>query len=152
VLERNFQINVMALLHLARWAAPITETAGGGALIVTGNTSSIRGKARFVGFAPTKAAQRILAESVARQMGPRGVHVAFLGPTKSGTWPTSRARPGPFSRKSGHLVRSGRVCIGAIVHKAPWAGLTIPQRKHVLRFGCRSRWRYRRRKHCDSFH
>jgi NAD(P)-dependent dehydrogenase (short-subunit alcohol dehydrogenase family) len=78
VLERNFQVNVMALLHLARWSAPKMEEAGEGALIVTGNTSSIRGRARFAGFAPTKAAQRILAESMAREMGPRGVHVAFL--------------------------------------------------------------------------
>jgi len=78
VLERNFQVNVMALLHLARWAAPRMEAAGGGALITTGNTSALRGKAGFAGFAPTKAAQRILAESIARTMGPRGVHVAFL--------------------------------------------------------------------------
>lgn len=78
VLERNFQVNVMALLHLARWAAPKMESAGEGALIVTGNTSAVRGKARFAGFAPTKAAQRILAESIAREMGPKGVHVAFL--------------------------------------------------------------------------
>jgi short-subunit dehydrogenase len=78
VLERNFQVNVMALLHLARWAAPQMQAAGGGALIVTGNTSSLRGKARFAGFAPTKAAQRILAESIAREMGPKGVHVAFV--------------------------------------------------------------------------
>ena len=78
VLERNFQVNVMALLHLARWAAPRMEAAGGGALIVTGNTSAVRGKAKFAGFAPTKAAQRILAESIAREMGPRGVHVAYL--------------------------------------------------------------------------
>jgi len=78
VLERNFQVNVMALLNLARWAAPKMEAAGEGALIVTGNTSAQRGKARFAGFAPTKAAQRILAESMAREMGPRGVHVAFL--------------------------------------------------------------------------
>jgi NADP-dependent 3-hydroxy acid dehydrogenase YdfG len=78
VLERNFQTNVMALLHLARWAAPRMEAAGGGALIVTGNTSAIRGKAKFAGFAPTKAAQRILAESIAREVGPRGVHVSYL--------------------------------------------------------------------------
>jgi NAD(P)-dependent dehydrogenase (short-subunit alcohol dehydrogenase family) len=78
VLERNFQVNVMALLRLARWAAPLMATAGEGALIVTGNTSALRGRARFAGFAPTKAAQRILAESIAREMGPRGVHVAFL--------------------------------------------------------------------------
>ena len=78
VLERNFQVNVMALLQLARWAAPRMQTAGGGSLIVTGNTSAIRGKARFAGFAPTKAAQRILAESIAREMGPKGVHVSFM--------------------------------------------------------------------------
>jgi hypothetical protein len=36
---------------------------GKGAILVTGNTSSIRGKANLAGFAPTKAAQRILAES-----------------------------------------------------------------------------------------
>ena len=78
VLERNFQVNVMALMHIARWAAPRMEAGGGGALIVTGNTSALRGKARFAAFAPTKAAQRILAESIARTMGPRGVHVAYL--------------------------------------------------------------------------
>jgi NAD(P)-dependent dehydrogenase (short-subunit alcohol dehydrogenase family) len=78
VLLRNFQINVMALLHLARWAAPRMEAAGGGALLVTGNTSAVRGKAGFAGFAPSKAAQRILAESIAREMGPRGVHVSFM--------------------------------------------------------------------------
>jgi NAD(P)-dependent dehydrogenase (short-subunit alcohol dehydrogenase family) len=78
VLERNFQVNVMALLHLGRWVAPRIEKAGGGALIVTGNTSAERGRANCAGFAPTKAAQRILAESMARTMGPRGVHVAYL--------------------------------------------------------------------------
>jgi len=78
ILERNFRVNVMALMHLGRWAAPRIEKAGGGALIVTGNTSSERGKANFAAFAPTKAAQRILAESMARTMGPRGVHVAYL--------------------------------------------------------------------------
>jgi NAD(P)-dependent dehydrogenase (short-subunit alcohol dehydrogenase family) len=78
VLQQNFQINVMALLHLARWAAPRMEAAGGGSLLVTGNTSAVRGKAAFAGFAPSKAAQRILAESIAREMGPRGVHVSFM--------------------------------------------------------------------------
>ncbi|WP_374346174.1 SDR family NAD(P)-dependent oxidoreductase [Phenylobacterium sp.] len=78
VLQQNFQVNVMALMHLGRWAAPRMEAAGGGALIVTGNTSSERGRANFAAFAPTKAAQRILAESMARAMGPRGVHVAYL--------------------------------------------------------------------------
>lgn len=77
-LQRNFEINTMALFHLARLTAPAMVAAGGGAIIVTGNTSAQRGKAAFAGFAPTKAAQRILAESLARDLGPKGVHVAYL--------------------------------------------------------------------------
>jgi len=78
ILRRNFEINVMALLHLARHVAPKMIAAGGGALIATGNTSALRGRPNFAGFAPTKAAQRILAESIARDLGPKGVHVAYL--------------------------------------------------------------------------
>lgn len=77
-LERNFAINTMALFHLARLTTPAMVEAGEGALIVTGNTSAQRGRAGFAGFAPTKAAQRILAESLARDLGPKGVHVAYL--------------------------------------------------------------------------
>lgn len=78
VLRRNFEINTMALLHLARLAAPAMIEAGRGAIVVTGNTSTYRGKSFFAGFAPTKAAQRILAESMARTLGPQGVHVAYI--------------------------------------------------------------------------
>src|SRR5437870_2140391 len=78
VLNRNFQVNTMALLHLARRLTPAMVAAGEGAIITTGNTSALRGKASFAGFAPTKAAQRILAESIAREVGPKGVHVAYV--------------------------------------------------------------------------
>jgi NAD(P)-dependent dehydrogenase (short-subunit alcohol dehydrogenase family) len=78
VLNRNFQINTMGLLYLAQRLAPAMIDAGSGAIVATGNTSATRGKANFAGFAPTKAAQRILAESMARTLGPRGVHVAYV--------------------------------------------------------------------------
>ena len=78
VLNRNFQVNTMALLYLARRLAPAMVAAGEGAIIASGNTSALRGKAGFAGFAPTKAAQRILAESIAREVGPKGVHVAYV--------------------------------------------------------------------------
>jgi NAD(P)-dependent dehydrogenase (short-subunit alcohol dehydrogenase family) len=78
LLDRNFQVNVMGLLYLAREVAPDMIKAGNGTILVTGNTSSIRGKANFAGFAPTKAAQRILSESIARDLGPRGIHVAYI--------------------------------------------------------------------------
>jgi NAD(P)-dependent dehydrogenase (short-subunit alcohol dehydrogenase family) len=78
MLERNFRVNVMGLLYLAREVAPDMIKAGKGTILVTGNTSAVRGKANFSGFAPTKAAQRILAESIARDLGPRGIHVAYV--------------------------------------------------------------------------
>lgn len=78
VLNRNFQVNVMGLLYLARAVAPAMIEAGRGSIIVTGNTAATRGKDFFAGFAPTKAAQRILAESIARSIGPKGVHVAYI--------------------------------------------------------------------------
>ena len=65
MLKGNFEVNVMGLLYLAREVAPDMIDRGKGAILVTGNTSSIRGKANFAGFAPTKAAQRILSVHVA---------------------------------------------------------------------------------------
>ncbi len=78
VLNRNFQVNTMGLLYLARRLAPGMTARGQGTIVVTGNTSALRGRANFAGFAPTKAAQRILAEAMARDLGPKGVHVAYM--------------------------------------------------------------------------
>ena len=77
-LEHRFRVNVTSLLVLAQELAPAMIEAGWGAIAVTGNTSAWRGKAAFAGFAPTNAAQRILAESLARSLGPKGVHVAYV--------------------------------------------------------------------------
>src|SRR5262249_55411748 len=78
VLRHNFEVNTMALLGLARALAPAMVAAGEGAILCTGNTSAHRGVANFAGFAPSKAAQRILAESIARSLWPRGVHVSYV--------------------------------------------------------------------------
>lgn len=77
-LERNFRVNCTALLHLAQQTIPGMLEAGKGAILVTGNTSATRGKAHWGFFASTKAAQRILAESIAREFGPKGIHVAYF--------------------------------------------------------------------------
>jgi len=78
VLERNFRINTMALLHMGQAVVPHMRERGSGAVMVTGNTSARRGLANFAAFAPTKASQRILAESMARLLGPEGIHVAYF--------------------------------------------------------------------------
>lgn len=77
-LEENFRINTVSLLHLGQALAPAMLERGSGSLIVTGNTSAWRGVPNFSAFAPTKAAQRILAQSMARTLGPQGIHVAYV--------------------------------------------------------------------------
>ncbi len=77
-LERNFRVNPTSLLALARALAPDMVEAGHGAIMVTGNTAALRGVPSYAVFAPTKAAQRILAQSLARDLGPKGVHVAYI--------------------------------------------------------------------------
>ena len=78
VLERNFRVNTMALLQLIQRCAPAMVEAGAGAILATGNTAAYRGRAQFSAFAPTKAAQRILLESAARSLGPKGVHCCYV--------------------------------------------------------------------------
>lgn len=77
-LEHNFRVNTTALYSLARELAPAMIDAGRGAILVTGNTAALRGIPTYAAFAPTKAAQRILAQSLARHLGPKGVHVAYI--------------------------------------------------------------------------
>ncbi len=76
--EKLFRVNATALMVLAQCVAPGMVDNGKGAIIVTGNTAAWRGKPNFCMFAPTKAAQRILAESIARDLGPKGIHVAYI--------------------------------------------------------------------------
>jgi len=62
----------------ARAAVPALLAGGGGSLLFTGATASIRGRGAFVAFAAAKAGLRSLAQSTAREFGPRGVHVAHV--------------------------------------------------------------------------
>ncbi len=77
-LEHNFRVNTTALYFLARELAPAMVDAGRGSILVTGNTAALRGIPTYAAFAPTKAAQRILAQALARDLGPKGVHVAYI--------------------------------------------------------------------------
>jgi NAD(P)-dependent dehydrogenase (short-subunit alcohol dehydrogenase family) len=77
-LRRNFETNTVSLLRLAQLTAPGMIERGEGVILATGNTSAYRGKANFAGFAPTKAAQRILLESIARSVGPKGIHAVYV--------------------------------------------------------------------------
>lgn len=77
-LENAWRINTLGAFLCAKQVVPAMETAGGGAIIITGATASLRGGARFAAFAQSKAAQRSLAQSMARHLWPKGIHVAVL--------------------------------------------------------------------------
>lgn len=77
-LERNFRVNTTSLLWLARAVAPRMIERGSGAIAVTGNTAAFRGIPSYALFSPTKAAQRNLAQALARDLGPKGVHVSYF--------------------------------------------------------------------------
>jgi len=64
--------------HVAQAALPRLIAAGRGSLIFTGASASLRGKARYAPFAAAKAAVRNLAQSLAREFGPRNIHVGHV--------------------------------------------------------------------------
>lgn len=77
-LERAWRINTLGLFTAAKAVLPDMRARGAGSIIVTGATASLRGGAKFAAFAQAKAAQRSLAQSLAKQVGPDGVHVALV--------------------------------------------------------------------------
>lgn len=77
-LESAFRVNTLGLFLVAKEVVPSMKAAKSGAIVVIGATASRRGVARTTAFAPAKAAQRSLCESLARQLGPHGIHVAII--------------------------------------------------------------------------
>jgi NAD(P)-dependent dehydrogenase (short-subunit alcohol dehydrogenase family) len=63
---------------VGRAAAAAMLPRGRGTIIFTGATGSIRGSAGFAAFAVPKFGLRALAQSMARELGPRGIHVAHV--------------------------------------------------------------------------
>ncbi len=62
----------------ARAAVPDMLEGDGGTVIFTGATSAVRGRGGALGFSAAKFAVRGMAESMARELGPDGVHVAHV--------------------------------------------------------------------------
>lgn len=77
-LEESFRVNALGALAAAQQVIPAMKVAGAGAIVFIGATASRRGGARFAAFAPAKAAQKSLAESMARHLWPSGVHVGLI--------------------------------------------------------------------------
>lgn len=78
VFTKVWEMACFAGFLTGREAARILAPRGRGTLIFTGATASIRGREGFAAFAAAKAGLRALAQSLARELGPQGVHVAHV--------------------------------------------------------------------------
>lgn len=76
--EQAWRVNAYGALLCAREVIPGMKARRSGNIIFIGATASRRGGIRSAAFAPAKAAQRSLAESMARKLWPEGVHVALI--------------------------------------------------------------------------
>jgi NAD(P)-dependent dehydrogenase (short-subunit alcohol dehydrogenase family) len=76
--ESTWRGSAYAGYLFTRATLPGLLAAGGGTLLFTGATASLRGRGPFVAFAAAKAALRSVAQSVAREYGPQGVHAAHV--------------------------------------------------------------------------
>jgi len=76
--EQSWRVATLGLYAAARSAGREMVARGAGTIIVSGASAALRGRDWTTAFAPSKAAQRILAQALAKQFGPKGVHVAYL--------------------------------------------------------------------------
>ncbi|WP_166257658.1 SDR family NAD(P)-dependent oxidoreductase [Marinobacter salicampi] len=74
--EANWRINVLGLAAAAKAVLPQLRQHDHASIIITSASAATRGRANTAPFASAKAAQRSLAQSLARQLGPEKIHVA----------------------------------------------------------------------------
>ena len=78
VYSKVWEMAALAGFLTSREAARRMIERGRGAILFTGATASVRGGAGFSAFAGAKHALRALAQSLARELGPKGIHVAHV--------------------------------------------------------------------------
>ena len=76
--DECFKANCAGAFYAARQVLPAMVEAGRGTILLTGATASLRGSARFSALAVGKFGLRALAQSMAREFGPQGIHVAHV--------------------------------------------------------------------------
>ncbi len=90
--EKCWQVNTLGLMQASQQVIPIMKKNGNGNIIIIGATASKRGGIKTAAFASAKAAQRSLAESMAKYLGPFGIHVSVVIIDGMIDLPTTRKR------------------------------------------------------------
>jgi len=76
--EQSWRVNALGALLCSQQVIPAMKEKSRGSIVFIGATASRRGNVQTAAFAPAKAAQRSLAESMARKLWPSGIHVALI--------------------------------------------------------------------------
>ncbi|MBS3805828.1 MAG: SDR family NAD(P)-dependent oxidoreductase, partial [Oleiphilaceae bacterium] len=76
--ENTWRVNTLGLVLATKAALPQLRSHDQANLMVSGASAAWRGRANTAPFASAKAAQRSLAQSLARQLGPENIHVGYL--------------------------------------------------------------------------
>jgi NAD(P)-dependent dehydrogenase (short-subunit alcohol dehydrogenase family) len=78
VYRKVWEMGALAGFLMGREAARVMLPRGRGTILFTGATASLRGSAGFCAFAGAKHALRALSQSMARELGPQGLHIAHV--------------------------------------------------------------------------
>jgi len=78
VYSKVWEMAALAGFLTGREAARVMVPRGRGSILFTGATASLRGREGFSAFAGAKHALRALAQSMARELGPQGIHIAHI--------------------------------------------------------------------------
>ena len=76
--DECFKANCAGAFYAAQQVLPAMVEAGRGTVLLTGATAALRGGARFSALAVGKFGLRALSQSMAREFGPQGIHVAHI--------------------------------------------------------------------------
>jgi len=128
--EYCWRVGAFAGFLIGQAAARRMVARGSGTILFTGATASLRGAANFANLASPKFALRALAQSMARELGPRGIHVAHviidgqIGGTAEdddgGRLPDSRLAPDAIAEAYLNLHRQHRSAWSQEIDLRPW--------------------------------
>lgn len=76
--EQSWRVNAMGAFLVSKQVIPSMRNKKSGTIIFVGATASLRGRPFTTAFAPAKAAQRSLAQAMARHLWPGGIHVSLI--------------------------------------------------------------------------
>jgi NAD(P)-dependent dehydrogenase (short-subunit alcohol dehydrogenase family) len=110
--EQAWRTGCFSGFLVGRAAAASMLSRGSGTIIFSGATGSIRGGAGFAAFASPKFALRALAQAMARELGPKGIHVAHIVLdgmiAQEGSCSESLLQPAALAETYYQLHRQGR--------------------------------------------